>query len=247
MSQFDEFDPAAAGEEPQSLSLMGGIAGGQALPGPDDFNVDGRQESKRLSQQSFLIGLIVTVVAFGVLAGMRYTQKGAHASSISPETQQFMDSLEIQIANLEKMDPNSPLHPDQIRETFRGTDAIVAAIQNDPTQKQVPVEQVKMNPFTPVFAKTVEVVEQVDDTEVRRTQRLKALYQELSRIEVQSLVGGARARAFIGGELYKVGDTVGSFTIEVIDNRRVSFSVAGLELRPDEPTFTLGMETNRKR
>ena len=68
------------------------------------------------------------------------------------------------------------------------------------------------------------------------------LYAELSRVDVQSLVGGDRARAFIGGDLYKVGDTIGSFRIQDIDNRRVLFEAPGFELRDGEPAFALGMK-----
>jgi hypothetical protein len=248
MSQFDDFDTQhddGFDDEPQSMSLMGGIAGSNALPGPDGFGVDEAGETKRISQQSMLIGLIVSVVAFGTLAGLRLTQSGAEASTVSAETQQFMDSLEIQIANLDKMDRNNPLHPDQIRETFRDTAAIVAAIENDPTTKQVPLTQVQMNPFLPIKAEAKPVVVEVDNSEELRAAKLQSLYGELARIEVQSLIGGGRARAFLSGELYKVGDAVGSFRIVSIDNRKVVFEVPGFVLRAGETAFALGLNRQR--
>lgn len=245
MSEFDEFDSPLDDEgtdEPQSMSLLGGIAGGGALPGPEGFAMGDGNESKRISQQSFLIGLIVTVVAFGALTAMRVTQTGAEASAVSDETKQFMADYASRLANLDKMDPADPLHPDSIKETFRSADAIVAAIQDDQTRKQVPVDQVQMNPFTPVRTKTVETVVEVDTSEQERDAKLKRLYSELTQVDVQSLVGGDRARAFIGGDLYKVGDTIGSFRIKDIDNRRVLFEAPGFELRDGEAAFALGMK-----
>ena len=242
MNEFEEFDSPLDEEasEPQSMSLMGGIAGG-ALPGPDDYIGGDANDSKRVTQQSFLIGLIVTIVAFGALAGMRLTQKGAEAAAVSAETEQFMASYASRLANLDKMDPNDPLHPDSITATFQNVEQIVAAIEDDPTKNQVPVEQVQMNPFTPVKSKKKAPEAVVDNSAQERAQKLQMLYSELSRVDVQSLVGGSRARAFIGGDLYKVGDTLGSFTIKSIDNRKIEFAVPGFELAPGEAPFTLGM------
>ncbi len=176
----------------------------------------------------------MTVVAFGVLVGMRMTTSGAEAAAVSPETQQFMADFQSRIANLDKMDPDDPLNPANIKSMFESTASIVAAIEDDPTVKQVPLDQVQMNPFTPVHAKKVVEVEIVDNIEAQRSARLRELYGELARVEVQSLVGGNRARAFIGGDLYKVGDTLGSFTVVSIDNRKVVFDVPDFELRDDE-------------
>ena len=104
-----------------------------------------------------------------------------------------------------------------------------------------------MNPFTPVNAKpAAEVV--VDDKAILEAQRkaqLQALYGELARVEIQSLVGGKRPAAFIGGDLLKVGDRVGSFVIKDIDNRRILFDAPGFELRPGEAAFALGIKTDR--
>ncbi|MEM6855262.1 MAG: hypothetical protein AAF593_12720, partial [Planctomycetota bacterium] len=224
MSEFEDFDNPlneTGSEEPQSMSLMGGIAGGGALPG-GEFAVGEGNESKKIAQQSMLIGLTVTVVAFGALMLMRVTQSDANASSVSAETMKFMTDLDNRIANMDKMATSDPLNPVNIKRLFQDTDDIVAAIEDDPTEKQVPLDQVQMNPFTPVNAKpAAEVV--VDDKAIQEAQRkaqLQALYGELARVEIQSLVGGKRPAAFIGGDLLKVGDRVGSFVIKDIDNRR---------------------------
>lgn len=244
MSQFDDYDNEFenGGDEPQSMSLMGGIAGGGALPGNECAISDGN-ESKKITQQSLIIGVTVTVVAFGALMAMRITQNTAGASSISPETQQFMDTMDAKIANLGNMADGDPLNPKNIRELFRDTAAIVAAIEDDPTIKQVPIDQVQMNPFTPVHAapaKTV-VVDDAAVLEAQRMAKLEELYGELTRLDIQSLVGGSRPRAFIGGDLYKLGDTLGSFTIKEIDNRKIVFEAEGFELRDGETPFILGM------
>lgn len=250
MSEFEEFDNPlneTGSEEPQSMSLMGGIAsGGGALPG-GEFSLGEGHESKKITQQSVLIGLTVTVVAFGALMLMRVTQNDASAASVSADTMQFMTDLDNRIANMDKMATNDPLSPDNIKRLFQDTDDIVAAIEDDPTEKQVPIDQVQMNPFTSVNAKPAAQVV-VDDAailEAQRVTKLQALYGELTRIEIQSLVGGKRPAAFIGGDLLKVGDKVGSFIIRDIDNRRIVFDAAGFELRPGEAAFALGIKNDR--
>ena len=250
MKDFDSFESPLQTDEgfdqPQTMSLMGGIAGGAAMPGTEAFGDDHAGEKKRLSQQSFMIGAIVTVVAFGVLVGMRVTTSGADAATVSAETQQFIDDYQNRIANLDRMDPEDPLNPANIKSLFKSTAAIVAAIEDDPTVKQVPLERVQMNPFMPVQVEKQEVVvEVVDNSEAVRAARLRELYSELARVQVQSLVGGSRPRAFIGGELYKIGDTLGSFTIISIDNVKVGFMVPGFELREGETAFALGMTRRR--
>ncbi|MEO1237754.1 MAG: hypothetical protein AAFX76_13285, partial [Planctomycetota bacterium] len=103
MSNFEEFDKPLPDEtpEPQSLSLLGGIAGGD-MTGDSAFELGRGDESKRVTQQSILIGVIVTVVAFGALMGMRMTHKSASASTVSDETMKFMNQVDIKIANLDK-------------------------------------------------------------------------------------------------------------------------------------------------
>lgn len=246
MSEFEDFDDTLEDtDEPQSMSLMGGIAGGGALPG-GEFAMGGN-ESKKLAQQSILIGLTVTVVAFGALMLMRVTQKDASAAGVSAETMQFMTDLDSRIANMDKMAANDPLNPHNIKRLFQDTDDIVAAIQDDPTDKQVPINQVQMNPFTTVNAKpkTQVVVDDAAVLEALRATKLQTLYGELARVEIQSLVGGGRPAAFIGGDLFRVGDKIGSFVIRDIDNRRIVFDAPGFELRSGESAFALGMKQDR--
>lgn len=248
MSEFEDFDNTLDDidvDEPQSMSLMGGIAGGGALPG-NEFAIGDGIDSKKVRQQSILIGLTVTVVAFGALTLMRVTQNDASAAGVSDETMQFMTNLEVRIANMDKMSPNDPLNPKNLTAMFRDTAAIVAAIEDDPTEKQVPVDKVQMNPFTAVYsAQTEVVVDTQAELEAERSAQLQRLYNELTRIEIQSLIGGSRPAAFIGGELFRTGDKVGSFVIRDIDNRRILFDSPGFDLRDNEKPFALGMKSNR--
>ncbi len=246
MKKFQDFDDNFDEQpsEPQTMSLMGGIVNGGNLPGSDTYSSDGEADKRKLAQQSFLIAATVSVIAFAALMGMRMTQKDITASAASAETQTFMANLDARLAKLDNMDRNDALNPDNITALFRDTAAIVAAIEDDPTQKQVPLEQVKMNPFTSLVTATVEVQDTAAQVEAQRTLRLQALYGELAQVRVQSLVGGARPRAFINGELYKVGDTFGSFTIAAIDNRLVAFTATDFELRDGEADFILGMNSN---
>lgn len=245
MTQFEDFDSPTqqSNPEPQSLSLLGGIAGAN-LNGDNEFSGEA-VESKKLAQQSAIIVLIVSVVAFGALMGMRMTQSSGSAEAASQETIAFFDNFDSKRQNAANMDPNDPMSKDSIGNFLKSAEEVVRVIQADRTEKHVPIEQVKKNPFT-LFDSGPKAPE-VDTAAVAEAKRKKALegyYSELARVKIQSLVGGGRPRAFIGGELYKIGDTLGSFEIVGIDHRSVTFTVPGFELRKGEASFVLGMDND---
>lgn len=245
MTQFDDFDneTSQGKAEPQSLSLLGGIAGA-------DLNNDNgyggeANESKKLAQQSAIIVLIVSVVAFGALMGMRMTQSNGTAEAASQETIAFLDNFDSKRQNPENIDPNDPMSKAAIGSFLKSAEEVVRVIQADRTEKHVPIEQVKKNPFTLYEKKAKEPeVDTAAIAEAKRKQQLESYYGELTRVKIQSLVGGGRPRAFIGGELYKIGDKLGSFEIVGIDHRTVTFTVPGFELRPGETPFVLGMNSD---
>jgi len=225
------------------MSLMGGIAGGGSLPGAEDFMGEAN-ESRKLAQQSAIMVLIVSIVAFAALMGMRMTQADtASASSASQETMAYLVQVAAKQENPQLM-ANDDLHdPDVIGEVLASAEEVIRVIKVDRTQKHVPLEQVKKNPFHRRVAAGPDgpTVDTGALAQKKRQQQLNGYYGELSRVQIQSLVGGARPRAFIGGELYKVGDTLGSFRIAAIDNRTVAFEVPGFELAPREAAFVLGI------
>ena len=253
MFQYDEssspdvLDDATPEEEvhPQSLSLLTGIGGaGQANAG---FGVPAENEKKKLATQSALIIGIISVVAFGALLGMRSLTAPVVAHGSTAETDAFIETVDIRLANIGQMDAADPLHPAAMRELFADTDTIIAQIRADPTAKQVPIDEVAKNPFAMHIEEEVIVAEQVDQAALdaaARAATLQDLYTEFDGIELQSVVAGRRPVAVIEGELYQVGDTLGSFSIAAIDQRGVAFTTDAVTLRPGERRFVRYVTTN---
>ncbi len=238
----DEFDNNEGG--PESMSLNG-IGGGGMLPVDDDFVIGGGDESKRVTQQSIIIGVIVTVVAFGSILGMRMFQVDMAAAGATEENRKWMADIDNIFANLGKMSADDPLHPDRVNSVFRDTDQIVGLITKDQTLMQVPVGEVQMNPFLPIVGAVAEPEDPNVLAEAERQDRLSLAYQALDRVEVQSILGGATPRAFIGGEIYQAGDEVEGFTIKAINKRHIVLAIDGLEPRLGERPLRASIRTDR--
>lgn len=230
--------------DPESMSLSG-VAGGGMLPVDDDFVIGGGDDSKRVTQQSIIIGAIVTVVAFGSIMGMRMFQTDMAAAGASEETRKWMADLDSKLANLGKMDVNDPLHPQRVNSVFRDTNDLIDLITKDQTLMQVPVGEVQMNPFVPVEGAVISPEDPSALAEAARQDRLNVAYQALDRIEVQSILGGATPRAFIGGEIYQTGDEVSGFTIKAINKRHIVLAIKGLEPRLGERPLRASIRTDR--
>ena len=238
----DEFEGNP--DDPESMSLSG-VAGGGMLPVDDDFVIGGGDDSKRVTQQSIIIGAIVTVIAFGAIMGMRVFSVDMTAVGASEETRKWAANFDAQIANLDKMRANNGLSPERFNSIFRDTDELIALITNDQTLMQVPVAQVQMNPFTPIQGKVAEPEDPAALAEAARQGRLTAAYDALDRIEVQSILGGATPRAFIGGDIYKVGDEISGFRIKAINQRHIVLGIDGLEPRLGERPLRLSIRSDR--
>ena len=231
-------------DDPESMSLHG-VSGGGMLPVDDDFVIGGGDDAKKIKQQSVAIGAIVTLVAFGAIMTMRFMQTDMSAAASSEETRQWMESVESRISNMSKMAKDDPFHADNIRGLFSDTDELIERITDDQMRLQVPVGEVAMNPFMPVAGKVIAPEDPAVLAEAARQAQLTAAYKEMDGIEVQSILGGAKPRAFIGGELFEAGDQLGSFTIKSIGKRHIILELPGVQSRLGERPFRLGIKTDR--
>ncbi len=240
-------EPAAEQEaHPQSLSLLTGIAGsGAGNAGTAGFGVPLENEKKKLATQSALIIAVLGVVAVGALMGMRVMTGPVVAHGASAETDAFIETVDIRLANIGQMDKADPLHPAAMQALFADTDQIIATIKADHTVKQVPIDQVAKNPFAMhVEEKVVAEVDKGAAEAAARAAMLKDLYTEFDGIQLQSVVAGRRPVAVIQGELYRVGETVGSFTVQAIDQRGVAFTTDRVTLREGERRFVRFVTTD---
>jgi hypothetical protein len=224
-------------EQPATMTLMGVSGQEGQIPGLEN---EGKEKtSQSLLTHSGIIIALVAVVGVSALAFMRATQKDPLAENgVSSEVQQKVETYigqAEQNAAGEQASAGDGDSMDQMPGQFAGfaagTDTILATFSRDLSEHQVPVHYVKKNPFQ---MRMNEGEAQARKDETDRQQRREALQRRVEQLQLQSVMGGQRPVAMIGGDMRQAGDTVGPFTIESISDLQVTLSAEG-------HTFTLSM------
>jgi hypothetical protein len=200
-------------EEPMSMTL-GGIGRGDPLPEGGYEMGTASGGGGLLSHTPLLIGA-VAVIAVGSLFLMRATQGELKSSDEVLE-------IEAKIANaLNKLNSPSllpasdPLLAENLNTLLTPAAEITAIFEHDVRDQQVPIEQVKKNPFSLGLVNDTADTTGQDNRKIERN--LAKLRDEAKSLDLQSIMVGARNIAVVGGEFYKRGDRLGSFTITEID------------------------------
>ncbi|GAB4194724.1 MAG: hypothetical protein Kow00105_08980 [Phycisphaeraceae bacterium] len=215
-----------ASEDEEALSMtLSGIGRGGSGPIDGELPSPEPQSGGILSHTTLLV-VIVAVIAAGSLYLMRATQ-GSLTSS------KDVEDIEAKIANaLNKLNKpalltdGDPLQAENLAALFSPTDEATAIFEHDVREQQVPIEQIKKDPFSLTFADESQTTAQQDTTH-NNDRRFAKLKDELDKFDLQSIMLGARNIAVIGGEFYKKGDRLGSFTITDIDKFTVYLQAAG--------------------
>lgn len=217
-------------ESGKSMSLMAGVARPEGMSDPDEFGADALGSKRpKLSQGTMLI-LVVCVIAAGTLYGMRLSQRKAGPDVKAQQVEAKIDEALAKIGAPDGLDKSNPLNPEHLNDLFKDTDDIVSMFSADLTQRQVPIQFIKKNPFVLPTYQSVEVGSSVDlAAEMNKTQRklLEGLQKELKSLKLQSVMGGARPVAIISGDLFQPGQNIGSFTITAIEGLTVKLESSG--------------------
>lgn len=124
---------------------------------------------------------------------------------------------------------------------------VLAQLEAANTGSQVPADQVQKNPFRiadllatdaePLDENAGEAAERARAERMRRDAeaREKRVATELAGLKVNSIMGGSNPVARISGELYRVGDVIGEFTVKDIRSREV-------DLDSDGHVYTLSLD-----
>lgn len=229
MNQYNDMqaNEAPREEEPQSLSLLGGIAGpSDNFADVDDIdNITG--ETGKSINQSTLLVIVAVVIAAGSLYAMRWGQGELVDNSSSKKVEAKMEKILAKLSNPAAMQDSDPLREQNLQALFKDTDAIVTMLSVSHTENQVPVEYVQKNPFELSIAKPDADAGPKPANDRQRQQRLKQLETELSRLQLQSVMKGKGAPiAIIGGEFYRSGATVGSFKIVNVDANALTVTLS---------------------
>lgn len=222
----------------KQMSLMSGVARPEGMSDPDEFDIDGLGSKRpKLSQGTMLI-LVVCVIAAGTLYGMRLSQRKVGSDRHSREVEKKIDEALAKIDAPSGLDKSSPLNSDRLNDLFKDTDDIVSMFAADTTQRQVPIQFIKKNPFVLPIYQAIEVAPVIDTAAAmnRAKQKLlEELQKEFESLHLQSVMGGDRPVAIIDGDLVQPGQSIGSFTVTSIEDLTVKLESSG-------QSFELGME-----
>jgi hypothetical protein len=211
----------------RTMSLMGGVVRPEGLPEADGVDLTGEAGGSRLlNTGTLLILLIVGIVAVSLYA-MRATGSDLTAN---PALRQWEAKIEQTLAKLSQpgaMAADDPLRPENLDALFTDADSVLTKFQTDFSQWQVPVDFVKKDPFQLAGPPRTPEVQTGPNVDRARAARRNHLQKLADRIELQGVMPGATPVAIIKGELRKVGDTVGEFTIRKIRGTTVTLEAEG--------------------
>ena len=229
MSDFNDQDeifpsPGHEGgvEEPKSMTLSG-ISRGDAPP-DEMFLEDTPKRNNLLSHSAVLIG-VVLVVAVGSIFIMRASQGEFTTSDDVKEIEAKITNTLDRLNKPSLLKEDDPLRADNLKSLLTSTEDVTAIFDHDVREQQVPIEEVKKDPFS--LALKESDAQNVSDDKPKVDQSLSKLKAELKKLDLQSIMMGARNIAVIGGEFYKQGDQVGNFSITQIDKLTVHLQSAG--------------------
>ena len=238
---------------PPFKTMTEGQSGGEATTGvDDDALIDPMDESmdavlgadmggfatpKKGLRQGTLLLLLVLAVASGTLWAMRKTGTVPGADTA---IQAAEEKIEQALARLRGTDLANPaIDPKQLETLFGDTDQVIAMFVVDPTQNQVPIENIQKNPFAlTLLTPNAEAEDGSADPALDRAneQRFRHLRAELKGMKLQSVMTSNHTpMALIDNKVVRPGDEIGSFKVVGIDSEAV-------RLRADGKNFTLTME-----
>jgi len=249
MNEFDEKDngedfDAEDVDEGKTLSLLGGIAGPEGLP---EANADsfGKRAGSGISSGTLLVAIVAIVGVGGLFAMIQLGKKDVNVSGAVAEHEAKIDTALARLSSPQATNADDPIRPENMASLFDSTEAVVSMFTADVSDRQVPLQFLKKNPFLlPIEKKDpttpkigVDPSIEAARLERERMQRMAKLEAEVRKLDLQSVVSSSRTPlAIINGEIMKTGTEVGSFTI-------TSISGMSVELTAGDDQFTLSLES----
>ncbi len=248
MGPMESEGDAEAGREPESMSLLGGIAGDNESGVDaqlDTFGVEPEHTGGKLLNHGVLLIVAVALVAAGALYLMRLSQGELTSDEATAQTEAKIEQWLGKLTVPGAMSKDDPMHQQQITALFQDTGEIIQIFNTDLTGHQVPVEYVKQNPFELRLAKQEVVLPDGSAAAAaaaarEREARLSKLQREVDGLTLQSVVNmRSNPVAAINGDFYRRGDTIGSFTVAAVSAKHMA-----VKLTAGDDSFVLRMVTD---
>lgn len=234
-------DEAAGDFDPQSPPVMPLHAAGgpEELPEADAFDLDGGRTHLPAINQGTLLIILVTLVAAGALYAMRATRGDLGGGSAGKAVEAKIEQALAKLTRPEALRSDDPLLTRNLARLFADTDAIIDIFAVDPAEQQVPMAELKKNPFRMLTAASPHDPDAaLRQAERDRAKLKKQLTDEYQALRLQSVSGGRLPIAMIGNNMYREGDRLGSFLV-----RRIRTEDLAVELLAHDMLFVLRMKT----
>lgn len=182
---------------------------------------------------ALLIALVLAIGA-GSLYAMRMAGGAMSGDGTIAEAEQRVEMALARLAGKENDGPDTDAG--RLAALFKDTDDVLAMFANDPTAKQVKVEQLQKNPFElTVVRKVSPDSKDVETVDREQELQMKRIRDELQRMDLQTIMSGRVPMAVVSGKVVREGDQFGSFTVTAIRPQKVELSAEG-------NTYTLTMK-----
>lgn len=204
-------DQDDAGENTMAvLSTIGGE--GDALGEDETLGLDPSADKAKISGSSFAVGVVVVIGAVVVL-GMKMTLGAIGAGSDPIEAMAQIDQFMVTHNAAVSNGAQGPIKPRDAE-----SQKILDELKQDPTDSQVPAEEVKTNPFdiSEVVARPTTDAESAVPQADARAIALEKAKHAAAKLKVDSISGKI---VFIDGNMYRIGDAIANsgFKLDSVD------------------------------
>lgn len=190
------------------LSTLGG-GGDDALAEGEPLGLDPDSGKAKLSGSTLAVGVVVVLGAVTLL-GMKLTLGAMGGGSGPSEAMAEIDSFIAKQAAAQETGHDGPIKaPDQ------ESNQVLEELKQDPTDHQVPAEEVDTNPFdisNIVTRVTTTTTGNTDPSIDPREAALQRAKTAAGKLRVDGISGQV---VFIDGKDYRIGDTIGDGVFEL--------------------------------
>lgn len=204
------------GRGEESMSMLSTMAGNESVSAEGEpLGMDGVAGKAKLSTSTLAIGVVV-VLGAATLFGMKLSLGNAETDEATASAIAEIDTFITQIAEAEKHQAQGP-----ISSTNKESEKVFEQLRQDPTQHQVPPEQVEKNPFELVGVEIAGPDKPLTGPDGPSPEQLLERDRTAAKaIKINTIMNGREPMVFINSEQYRVGDTIGTtiFSIHAIED-----------------------------
>lgn len=219
--------PSGADDEEQMSMTLSSIGRGDGGIGDEGYISEPDSGRGGLLSNTTLIIAVVAVVAGGSLYLMRATQGDLSSSAELQEIEAKISTTLSRLSSPSLLPSGDPLVAENLTALLTPTVDPASIFENDVRDQQVPIEKVKKDPFSLAMVDNTLEASSVNNAADQLGRKLAKYQEEIEKMDLQSIMLGNRNIAVIGGEFYKHGDRLGSFSITAIEKFTVHLEAGG--------------------